>query len=101
VLNKAPRHEDVWKDGRFHAPATLPPGKEPTRYPWMNPRADLDAVVKRQSSFSGHSRNLLAMPTVRSDVSWRETGLIRGGGDSETEGDFLKLLKDLLNTFKG
>jgi hypothetical protein len=37
--------------GQFHAPAALPPGKEPWYHwirDWVGPRAVLDAVVKRR-----------------------------------------------------
>jgi hypothetical protein len=40
--------------GQLHAPAALPPGKEPPGSRWVggsvDPRADLDAVVKRKIS---------------------------------------------------
>jgi hypothetical protein len=34
--------------GQIHAPAALPPGKEPWIGGWVSPRAVMDAVVKRK-----------------------------------------------------
>jgi len=43
--------------GQLHAPAALPPGKEPVTHwigGWVGPRAVLDAVVKRNGAFRGY-----------------------------------------------
>jgi hypothetical protein len=57
--------------GQLHAPVVLPPGKEPPGTHriggWMDPRAGLDAVVKRKIMRPGREsklRTAIVQPVV-------------------------------------
>jgi hypothetical protein len=77
--------------GKLHAPAALPPGKEPPRTRWVRgwvgPKAGMDTVVTRkilsppgiESPNPDHpARSLVAIPTEPSLVTVRKLEVIYG-----------------------
>jgi hypothetical protein len=68
--------------GQLHAPAALPPGKEPPGSHWIggwvDPRAVLDAVVKRKIPSPGRESNPrtpIVQPVAQSHTDWAITAL--------------------------
>jgi hypothetical protein len=64
--------------GQFHAPAALPPWKEPLYTHWIGGwvglRVDLDAVVKRKIPYSSQESNpgrpARSLVTISAELSW-------------------------------
>jgi hypothetical protein len=83
--------------GQLHAPAALPPGKEPPGAHWIGgwvgPRAVLDAVVKRKIPSphrKSNPRTPIVQPVAQRYSDWAITALIEGW---KLQINFLKLVK--------